>query len=58
LAKGVQEAGAAGGPTGSAGQILHGGDAMWQWDKLVYCSGCGVEITWSPRYRNGRTYCC
>ena len=31
---------------------------MWQWDDMVYCSGCGVEVTWSPRYRNGRAYCC
>lgn len=25
---------------------------------LCWCDGCGVEITWGPRLKGGRPYCC
>jgi hypothetical protein len=26
--------------------------------KIVHCSGCGIEITWSATINNGRLFCC
>lgn len=27
-------------------------------ESVVYCDGCGIEITWSPVVEDGRRYCC
>ncbi len=27
-------------------------------DNLVFCDGCGVEITWSPVIKGHKVYCC
>ncbi len=27
-------------------------------DEIVWCDGCGVEITWGPLLVGNRTHCC
>ena len=27
-------------------------------NKTIYCTNCGVEITWLPEVKNGWPYCC
>ena len=31
---------------------------MIRMDDTVWCSGCGVEITWGPVLAHGRRFCC
>lgn len=29
------------------------------WEKnIIWCSGCGIEITWGAFIKQGRAYCC
>ena len=27
-------------------------------ERTIFCSGCGVEITWAPIIKGERRYCC
>jgi len=31
---------------------------MSRTEDIVYCDGCGVEITWAAVVKGGRDYCC